>query len=679
MGARKFLTKSKFKVGLSCPRKLFYLDKPNEYANNKLDDPFLEALARGGYQVGELAKYEYPSGIEILEREHLAAAQKTKELLKQENCIIFEAAFLNAPFFVRSDIVVKRGNHIKLIEVKSKSINPSDFRNEIWNTRAGKGIQRLKSGWYEYIYDLAFQTWVARQSFPEFNFTSIFKAVDKTKSATVDGLNSLFLIKKVEGKGFSVETQSDLSKEIMGSSILGEVDLTDVVNDIINGKEQTEFTIRKSFIDLAHELARIYVANEAFPSTKSVGPQCKGCEYRTDDPNLKSGFNECWIESKKVVAKQVNEPFVFDIGNFKKSNEMLADGIYLIKNMNPDDIKQSSANGKSGLLQSDRQKIQINSVINKSTTPTFKLEELHDEMSSWKYPYHFIDFETCAPALPFTKGRKPYENVAFQFSHHILYENGKIEHAGQYINLTPGSFPNFEFIRTLKEQLQKDNGTIFRYSHHENTILNQIVLLLTESQESDKNELIQFIRIITNYLPEGAKVKIRGPREMVDLCEMVLRFYYSPRMGGSASIKYVLPAILNESEYLKDKYSKAIYGTDQFPSLNFKKQKWVNIKDDGEITNPYSELPKVFEPDDLKRIENFLMEDDDVRNGGAAMMAYCMSQFTKMTELERERIRHALLRYCELDTLAMVMIVEYWLVILNEAKLSDNKQISENK
>ncbi len=60
------------------------------------------------------------------------------------------------------------------------------------------------------------------------------------------------------------------------------------------------------------------------------------------------------------------------------------------------------------------------------------------------------------------------------------------------------------------------------------------------------------------------------------------------------------------------------------------------------------------------------------------MMAYCMTQFTKMTELEREHIRHALLRYCELDTLAMVMIVEYWLVILNEAKLSDSKKISEN-
>lgn len=660
MGVRKFLTKSKFKVGLSCPRKLFYLDKAKEYADNKLDDPFLEALARGGYQVGELAKIEYSTGTEVTEREHLAAAQRTKDLLKQESCIIFEAAFFFPPFFVRSDIVVKNGNHIKLIEVKSKSIDPTDFRNEIWNSRAGKGIQRLKSSWYEYIYDLAFQTWVARQAYPEFNFISIFKAVDKTKSATVDGLNSVFLIKKTEGKGFSVEPQGQLSKERLGASILTEVDLTDAVNDIIAGKEQTEFTIKKPFAELARDLARIYLTNEAFPSKNAVGSQCKGCEFRTDHPQLKSGFNECWIESQKVDAKQITEPFVFDVGRFTKSDELFADGIYLIKNMNPNDVKQSKDNGKSGLLQSDRQKIQIASIINKSTAPTFQLEELSHEMGSWKYPYHFIDFETCAPALPFTKGRRPYENVAFQFSHHILYENGKIEHAGQYINLTPGEFPNFEFVRNLKEQLQKDDGTIFRYSHHENTILNQIIIQLTESQEPDRNELIEFIRTITNYLPEGTKEKIKGPREMVDLCEMVLRFYYSPRMGGSASIKYVLPAILNESDFLKDKYSRPIYGTEQLPSLNFRKQKWVNITDSDEVTNPYSELPKIFEPEDLKRIETFLIEDDDVRNGGAAMMAYCMSQFTKMTELERERIRNALLRYCELDTLAMVMIVEYW-------------------
>jgi len=42
-------------------------------------------------------------------------------------------------------------------------------------------------------------------------------------------------------------------------------------------------------------------------------------------------------------------------------------------------------------------------------------------------------------------------------------------------------------------------------------------------------------------------------------------------------------------------------------------------------------------------------------------VAYAKMQFTKMSETERQNIIKALLRYCEMDTLAMVMIYEHWL------------------
>jgi hypothetical protein len=42
------------------------------------------------------------------------------------------------------------------------------------------------------------------------------------------------------------------------------------------------------------------------------------------------------------------------------------------------------------------------------------------------------------------------------------------------------------------------------------------------------------------------------------------------------------------------------------------------------------------------------------------MTAYARMQFTEMGEGERQRIIDALLRYCELDTLAMVMLYEAW-------------------
>lgn len=42
------------------------------------------------------------------------------------------------------------------------------------------------------------------------------------------------------------------------------------------------------------------------------------------------------------------------------------------------------------------------------------------------------------------------------------------------------------------------------------------------------------------------------------------------------------------------------------------------------------------------------------------MTAYARMQFGQMTEEECERVAKALLKYCELDTFAMVMLFEYW-------------------
>ena len=52
-----YLSKSGFKQALSYPTKLYYGTRGNNYAENNADDPFMMALAEGGYQVGELAKF----------------------------------------------------------------------------------------------------------------------------------------------------------------------------------------------------------------------------------------------------------------------------------------------------------------------------------------------------------------------------------------------------------------------------------------------------------------------------------------------------------------------------------------------------------------------------------------------------------------------------------------------
>jgi hypothetical protein len=55
-----------------------------------------------------------------------------------------------------------------------------------------------------------------------------------------------------------------------------------------------------------------------------------------------------------------------------------------------------------------------------------------------------------------------------------------------------------------------------------------------------------------------------------------------------------------------------------------------------------------------------MSDGDELKDGGAAMTAYAKMQFEDMSDYERKELRAALQRYCELDTLAMVMIYEAW-------------------
>jgi len=137
-------------------------------------------------------------------------------------------------------------------------------------------------------------------------------------------------------------------------------------------------------------------------------------------------------------------------------------------------------------------------------------------------------------------------------------------------------------------------------------------------------------------------------------------------MGGSNSLKYVLPAVLNSSEHLQEKYSQPIYGRNSTIKSQNYDDGWIWLKknEQGQIINPYELLPPLFEGIDDEQIEDFIMKND-IREGGAAMVAYARMQFAQMSESEKNSIITGLLKYCELDTMAMVMLWEYWYNIIN--------------
>jgi hypothetical protein len=76
------------------------------------------------------------------------------------------------------------------------------------------------------------------------------------------------------------------------------------------------------------------------------------------------------------------------------------------------------------------------------------------------------------------------------------------------------------------------------------------------------------------------------------------------------------------------------------------------------MQNPYKILPPLFSEWSNDQLDELFSDIEDLNNGGAALTAYGYLQYTDISDAEREELRTGLLRYCELDTLAMVMLYE---------------------
>ena len=160
--SKRYLTKSRFKSALECPTKLYYTRKHKEYADKSKKDKFLSALAEGisGWRA---CKVLPPQWLKVLSKRDDEQLNETSELLKKKKVIIYEPAIKFENFFIRVDVLVKDGNNVDLIEVKAKSfISESEFYSD-------KGF--ISSSWRSYLYDIAFQNWVTKNVYPNWNIT----------------------------------------------------------------------------------------------------------------------------------------------------------------------------------------------------------------------------------------------------------------------------------------------------------------------------------------------------------------------------------------------------------------------------------------------------------------------------------------------------------------------------
>jgi hypothetical protein len=641
MASPRYLTKSRFKLAVECPAKLFYSGN-KAYKNTKNEDSFLAFLANGGFQVGELAKLMYPGGHEIKTKTHAEAESETRKLLEQDNVVLFEPAIRCGNLFIRIDILVKRGNSFELIEVKAKSYHPETPK--IMGARGD-----ILAAMLPYIQDVAFQKHVLQGVFPEAAITTFLLMADKSKHATIDGLNELFRVER-SGERIQVIVDPRATEQGCGEPILAKVSVDPYVGIVLD--TGVEFPGGHLPLPEAATLwASAYQDNVRIDPV--LGSHCGKCEFRAPlGDALKSGFHECWRGAAGFADSDFVKGTVLDIYNFRGKDKLIKQGVYKLTQVNEDDLKVK--HDGDGLSLSERQLLQVSGIPAGEDKGGFYFDEgyIYAEMATWTYPYHFIDFETSGVALPFYKGMRPYESVAFQFSHHTMSADGQVQHVDECLLAEPGQFPNYVFARALKRSLTSDNGSVFMWHHHENTILRAIATQLREDANppTDKDELIVFLE----SLIKG------GSRAMVDLCALAKRAYFHPDTKGSSSIKKVLPAVLKTSEFLRAKYSQPIYGAaDGIPSKNYKDFVWWR-SDNGVVVEPYDLLKDAAQSMLGEDADDQDDDDLEVAEGGAAAAAFSRLQYECLDAKARGEITNALLRYCELDTLAMVMIVEAW-------------------
>jgi predicted RecB family nuclease len=153
-------------------------------------------------------------------------------------------------------------------------------------------------------------------------------------------------------------------------------------------------------------------------------------------------------------------------------------------------------------------------------------QDLESQLNEIEYPMHFLDFETIGPAIPQYAGTRPYQTIPFQWSDHILNEDGKLEHREYLCN--ENKDPREEFTQTLLDALGTE-GSIVIYTSYETGVLNSII----------------------EHFPQYADKLQAIIDRFVDLYAIIRNNYYHPKFYGSFSLKYVLPALLPEMSYDK--------------------------------------------------------------------------------------------------------------------------------
>ena len=141
-------------------------------------------------------------------------------------------------------------------------------------------------------------------------------------------------------------------------------------------------------------------------------------------------------------------------------------------------------------------------------------------ISNLEYPIHFLDFETDNPAIPRFEGLHPYQQFPFQYSCHVLQQDGSVTHH-EYLH-TNTSDPRKPLLESLITHISACGSVVVYSASFEQKVLENLALSFSEHASS----LQSIIDRLWDQLD-------------------IFRYHYMhPDFCGSNSLKDVLPVLV---------------------------------------------------------------------------------------------------------------------------------------
>ncbi|MBU0531054.1 MAG: DUF2779 domain-containing protein [Candidatus Uhrbacteria bacterium] len=159
--------------------------------------------------------------------------------------------------------------------------------------------------------------------------------------------------------------------------------------------------------------------------------------------------------------------------------------------------------------------------------PLIDHEAIKEVLGELEFPLYFFDYEGYSSAIPRFDGFGAYEQVPFQYSLHILHEDGELEHK-EFLITEPDQDLTLPLVKRMREDIG-DKGSVISWH---------------KSYEQQRNNKLAEVH------PEYADFLESMNDRMFDLKEIFSKsLYVDARFKGSASIKNVLPVVVPHLTY----------------------------------------------------------------------------------------------------------------------------------